>query len=192
MILSTDKIKKWQVLASKYLISRAPWLTIREDKVVLTDGRIMESYYVSEYPDWVAVIAVTKDGKHVMTRQYRHGLGEINFELAAGIQDPEDSGPLAAARRELLEESGFGGGSWKLWTVSSANPGTHTNLVHIYLATNVYKITEPHLDELEELEVHLLDVDKVFELLENNHVRQSLHAQALWKYFYHFPVQQNN
>ena len=66
--------KKWKVLDREYLIKR-PWLTARRDKLELPDGRIMNKYYVLEYPDWVNVIAITKEGEFVMERQYRHGLG---------------------------------------------------------------------------------------------------------------------
>ena len=61
-------MSKWKVLSSEYLI-RKPWLTARRDSLELPDGRIMPEYYVLEYPDWVNVIATTKDGKFVMERQ---------------------------------------------------------------------------------------------------------------------------
>ena len=74
------EIKKWKTLETKYLIRR-PWLTARVDKVQLPDGRINPEHYVLEYPDWVNVTAITKDGKFVMIRQYRHAFDEVLTEL---------------------------------------------------------------------------------------------------------------
>lgn len=175
---------QWNTIESKYLFSKPPWLIIREDKLELPDGRIMPSYYVFEYPDWVSIIAIDRDGKFVMVKQYRHALGEENYELSAGIRDPEDKDMLSTAKRELLEETGYGNGEWKLWMITSANPGTHTNLCHCFLAVGVEKIANQSLDESEDIEVETLDRDQIRQLLENNQIRQSLHAAALWKYIF--------
>ena len=88
---------RWRVLSSQYLI-RKPWLTARVDKLELPDGRIMPEYYVLEYPDWVNVIAMTKDGKFVMERQYRHAAGITAYELPCGVIEKGES-PLEAAKR---------------------------------------------------------------------------------------------
>ena len=173
---------KWTKLKSTYLFQRHPWLTIRQDKVRLHGGTIMDAYYVFEYPNWVNTIALTKDERFVFVKQYRHALGEVSFELSAGVCDQEDPDPLFSAKRELLEETGYGGGTWEEWMVNSANPGTHTNLTYCYLAKDVDLIAEPNLDETEEMEVHVLTLDEVRHLLEKNLIRQSLHAAALWKY----------
>ena len=88
---------RWRVLSSQYLI-RKPWLTARVDKLELPDGRIMPEYYVLEYPDWVNVIAMTKDGKFVMERQYRHAAGITAYELPCCVIEKGES-PLEAAKR---------------------------------------------------------------------------------------------
>lgn len=138
------KIGKWKTLESKYIIKR-PWLTARVDKVELPNGTVHPEYYVLEYPEWVNVIAITAEGKFVMVEQYRHGLADVFTELVAGVvENGED--PLQAARRELLEETGYGNGEWQLFTVLSANPSSMTNLTYTFLATGVEPVTEQHLD----------------------------------------------
>ena len=94
----------WKVLRTEYLIKR-PWLTARRDDVELPDGRTIPEYYVLEYPDWVNVIAITKDGHFVMERQYRHALGCTCFELPCGVIEQGET-PIEAAMRELEEETG--------------------------------------------------------------------------------------
>jgi len=174
---------KWTKLSDKYLFKNPPWLTIREDKLRMPDGKIMESYYVFEYPDWVSVIAIDTAGRMILIKQYRHALGVTAFELSAGICDDSDPTTLFTAQRELLEETGYGGGEWTYWMKNSANPGTHTNYTHCYLAIGVEPIKEQSLDTTEDIEVHIMDQKEVYELLQNNEFHQSLHAAPLWKYF---------
>ena len=169
----------WKVLSSQY-ISQEPWFTVRKEKVQLPNGNTIDSYYVLEYPNWVNVIAITKDGKFIFERQYRHGLRNTSYELCAG--EKEDSSPLISAQRELMEETGYGKGEWEEFMIISPNPGTHTNLTYCYLATNVEKISEPHLEVTEDIQVKLLTIEEVKDLLENNKVTQAQHAAPLWKF----------
>lgn len=175
------RIEKWKILESRYLIRR-PWLTARVDKVELPNGVVHPEYYVLEYPTWVNIIAITADGRFVMVEQYRHGLGDVFTELVAGVAEKGEE-PLQAARRELLEETGFGGGEWQLYTVLSANPGSMNNLTYTFLATGVEKISAQHLDATEDIAVRLLTADEVKAMLLSNEMKQSLMAAPLWKYF---------
>lgn len=175
------EIKKWKILSGEYLIKR-PWLTARRDKVELPDGRVNPEHYVLEYPDWVNVIAITKDGMFVMVEQYRHGLQDVFTELVAGVIEPGEE-PLAAAKRELLEETGYAGGKWNLLSVISQNPSTCNNLTHCFIAKGVENVTCQHLDETEDIEVKLLTEREVLTLLEEDRIKQALMAAPLWKYF---------
>lgn len=117
-----------------------------------------------------------------MVQQYRHGLADIFTELVAGVVEKGED-PLQAAKRELLEETGYGKGDWKLFTILSANPGTMTNLTYTFLATNVEPVTTQHLDETEDINVILLSSTEVRTMLINNDIKQSLMTAPLWKYF---------
>ena len=174
--------RKWTILSSEYL-SRRPWLTARRDVVRLPDGRINPEYYVLEYPDWVNVIAITKDGDVVLERQYRHGLGKTCYELPCGVIEKGES-PLEAAKRELLEETGYAGGEWKELMTLSQNPGSCSNLNHTFVAEGVEKVSLQHLDDTEDLEVYLRSKQFVMELLENNQIIQAMMAAPLLMYFY--------
>lgn len=174
------EIGKWKILDSKYIIKR-PWLTARVDTVELPNGVVNPEYYILEYPTWVNVIAITAEGKFVMVEQYRHGLADVFTELVAGVAEKGET-PLHAAQRELLEETGYGNGNWKLFTVLSANPGTMTNLSYTFLATDVEKIAGQHLDETEDVAVKLLSETEIKAMLVNDEIKQSLMAAPLWKY----------
>lgn len=176
------KIENWKVISSEY-IAHEPWFTVRKDKVQLPNGSVIPSYYVLEYPAWICVIAVTKDGQLVMERQYRHGLGRVDYELCAGVVDDTDANPEEAARRELLEETGYGNGSWQLYMKASANPGTHNNYTYCFLATGVEKVMERHLEPTEDIAVVLMEPEVVRHLLEDGKIIQAMHVAPLWKYF---------
>lgn len=178
--------RPWEVLSSEYL-AREPWFTVRRERLRLPDGRIIPSYYVFEYPAWVNVIAITRDGHFVMIDQYRHGLGETDYEITAGVVEPTDASLLAAAQRELMEETGYGGGQWRELMTLSANPATQNNLTHTFLATGVERQGDQHLDPTEDLRVHLFTEEQVLELLRTDRIRQALMAAPLWRYFAETP-----
>lgn len=173
--------KNWKVLKSEYLY-REPWFTVRKECVELPNGYQIPSYYVLEYPEWVNVIAVTREKQFVFVRQYRHGLGQTSFELCAGVCEKEDATPLISAKRELLEETGYGNGIWREYMIISPNPSTHTNLTHCFLAEDVEKTDRQHLEKSEDLSVHLLSFDEVKQLLYADEIKQALMAAPLWKY----------
>lgn len=174
-------MEKWTVLSSEYLCKR-PWLTVRKDSLRLPNGVVMNDYYVLEYPAWVNVIAVTKDGKFVMVEQYRHGLGEVFTELVAGVVDAGEH-PLEAAKRELAEETGYGGGKWTLLTVLGPNPGNMNNLTYSYLAQDVELVGGQHLEATEDINVKVLSDSELRALLAADAIKQALMAAPLWKYF---------
>lgn len=171
----------WKVKSSTYL-SRRPWFTVRRECVELPNGRQIPEYYVFEYPEWVNTIAITKDNQFVMIRQYRHALARTSYELCAGVCDQTDSSHLESAKRELLEETGYAGGTWREHMVICANPATQNNLTHCFVATGVEKVAEQSLDLTEDITVHLLSLDEVKELLSTNQIAQALNAAPLWKY----------
>lgn len=175
--------RPWKSLSSEYLLRR-PWCTVRRESLEMPDGRIVPDYYVFEYPEWVNVIARTRDGAFVMIDQYRHGLGETRYEIPAGCVEEEDASLVDAARRELREETGYGGGRWRLLTVLSPNPATQNNLTHCFVAEDVEPLDGQHPDPTEDIRIHLLSREEVLELLRTDRIRQSLMAAPLWRYLY--------
>ena len=148
-------MEKWKTLSSEYLFRR-PWLTVRKDRLQLPDGRVHDEYYVLEYPTWVNVIAITRDGRFVMVRQYRHGLDDIFTELVAGVAE-EGEEPLQA--------------------------GLSNHHTYCFIARDVEPVGERHLDATEDIEVCLLSRDEVYGMLLEDRVKQALMAAPLWKYF---------
>lgn len=172
----------WKLLSSEYLFRR-PWLTARRDVCQLPDGRINDEYYVLEYPTWINVVALTREGDMVLVRQYRHGLGRTCFEIVAGCVE-EGETPLAAARRELLEETGYSGGEWSEQMAFSCNASAMNNLSHSFFAFGVEHTDTQHLDATEDIEVHTFPPARVKEMLLNGEFMQASMIAPLYRYFY--------
>lgn len=173
--------KRWKTLRSEYLIKR-PWLTARRDAVQLPNGVVNDEFYVLEYPDWVNVIAITGEGKFVFVRQYRYALDLDSIELCAGVAEPGEA-PIESAKRELLEETGYGGGEWKEFMVIGQNPSTCSNLTHCFIATGVERMGDQQLDRTEDIDVVLLSREEVLSMLRNDELKQALMLAPLWRYF---------
>jgi ADP-ribose diphosphatase len=174
-----DDPEIWRVLASEY-VAREPWYTVRVDRVQLPSGTIIPRYWVHEYPAWVNVVALTQDDRVVLIRQYRHGLGRVDFEIPAGTTDSDDTSLESAARRELLEETGYGGGTWSLLMTVSANPALQNNLTYTFLAEGVTPGAATP-DAEEDIRVHLVTLAEVEALIERDAFVQALHAAPLMK-----------
>ena len=92
-------------MSSEFLVD-APWLKVAKETCELPNGKVIDDFYTLWQPDWVLILARTKEGKWVMTEQYRHGTGKIALEFPAGIIDKGET-PEEAAIRELQEECGY-------------------------------------------------------------------------------------
>jgi 8-oxo-dGTP pyrophosphatase MutT (NUDIX family) len=143
---------------------------------------------VLEYPEWVNIIAVTGDGKFVMVRQYRHAMDVVLDELCAGVVEDGEM-PIEAARRELLEETGYGGGTWHEIMTVGQNPSICDNITHCFLVEGVERVSDQHLDAGEDIAVLLLTRDEVETMLRENRQLQALMAAPLWRYMAEHPRQ---
>lgn len=171
---------KWKKLSSEYLF-RDAWATVRADVCERPDGKIIKPYYVYEFPDWVTAFAMTKDGRVILERQYRHALGQVHYEIPGGCVDPGDQSMEAAIARELLEETGYRFEKYEFLGLTSANPSTNNNIMHLFLATGGELVQEQHLDEGEDIDVLFASVEEVKELLRSGEIIQSMHVTCIVK-----------
>ena len=122
-------------------------------------------------------------GEMVMIRQYRHGFDEVLVELCAGVVEQGEV-PIDAAKRELLEETGYAGGEWREVMTIGQNPSISDNITHCFVAEGVERISDQSLDESEDIEVLLMKKEEVLQMLLRDEQKQALMAAPLWQYFW--------
>jgi len=174
-------MEKWTLLDSKYIIQR-PWATLRVDKLQMPNGNVKDEYYVLEYPTWVNMVGITDANEVLFVRQYRHGSGQIMVELPAGVVEAGEA-PELAARRELLEETGYAFDSIEKICELYANPATSANITHTYLLKGGRKVQEQELDASEDIEVVHMSIPEARQFLFDNKIGQALHTSALFYTF---------
>jgi 8-oxo-dGTP pyrophosphatase MutT (NUDIX family) len=171
----------WKVLSSVYE-SRKFWFTVRREELQLPNGTVIPEYWINEYRPWVNVVAVTGNDEVLMVRQYRPGLGAVHFEIPAGTSDPDETDIESACRRELLEETGYGGGRWSPLMTLSANPALQNNLTYTFLAEGVVAMAAPHAEASEDLRLHLVPARDIEGMIEGGELIQALHVAPLLKF----------
>ena len=173
-----SELKAWKQVSTEYLVQES-WFKFRRDEVLKSNGSVMPAYYVLEYSNWASVFPVTTDGKVILVRQYRYGIGQWSIEVPGGIMDPHETDPLEAGKRELLEETGYTCKEITQVAVVAPNPATANNLMYCFLATGCELTHQQEFDEHEELEVMLVSIPELKQMLRENKILQSLHVTTM-------------
>jgi 8-oxo-dGTP pyrophosphatase MutT (NUDIX family) len=172
-----DPIPAWQVLSESTLIAQR-WLEVREQRVRLANGHEIERFHLIKGPNWAGVLCLTEAQEIVLVRQYRHGWGGPSLELPAGVLDAGEE-PLAAARRELREETGFEAAQIELLLSVSPEPARNSTRAHFFFARGGRRVADLALDSSEELEVVLVPASELLELIEAGHIVHAAHVGAI-------------
>jgi 8-oxo-dGTP pyrophosphatase MutT (NUDIX family) len=137
-----------------------------------------KDFLVAHAPDWVNVVAQTPGGEIVLVRQFRFGSNELSLEVPGGVMEKGED-PVAAGVRELLEETGYGGGKARLLGSIQPNPAIMDNHCHIILVEGAVPSGPLDWDEDEEIEVSTADADQVLAWARSGRIVHSLSIAAL-------------
>ncbi len=165
-------LEPWEVLSSKHIHERIRVDTCR------VNGKIIEPL-VFEYGTFVTIVAITKEKEVVLIKQYRHGAQKVLLEFPGGGVH-EDEIPIEAAKRELLEETGYRSDTFVQTGIVSPNPSNHANQAISFLALDADKVSEQDLDRTEEIQISLKPLDETIEWIKNGGLLQSLHVSAFF------------
>lgn len=155
-------MQPWKTLSRRRILSHSKFLTVEDHAIELPNGRVIKNWPWLVAPDYAIVVAATEQGEFLFFRQTKYAVQGVTLAPVGGYIEPSED-PLAAAKRELLEEMGYESGDWcPLGNfVSDGNHGAGT--AHLFLARNARKIATPHSDDLEEqelLQMSKQDVEK--------------------------------
>lgn len=172
------KVKPWKTIKTNYLL-KSKWVNFREETCLTAEGETIENYYILEYRPFVHVIPFTNDGKILLNRQYRHARKLIGFELPGGQMEDTDKAPMIAAKRELLEETGYTSNKIEHLVTFPVDPASRSNLIHFFIAENIYKKQEQQVLDSEVIESEIFTVKEVIQLLEKGEFNQSTHVGGI-------------
>lgn len=177
-VKKTSKIELWKVKSSKYPL-KDKWIKVRADECFTKAGVRIAPYYVLEYSDWVHMVVVDVKQRILITRQYRHGAGRVITELPCGTVESRDKSHLAAAKRELMEETGYSG-TFTLVATTSPNPANHANKIYTYLVTDPTRRKNPESNPFEILDYRFADIKTILKLIDNREFAQAIHISSLF------------
>lgn len=173
--------KPWPIISSR--IDRAFRIfRLRMDRARSPLTGEEHDFIVMESPPWVNVIALTPSEEVVLIRQYRHGIREVSLEIPGGLVEPDDT-PLSAAKRELLEETGYRGETWIDLGFVHPNPAIQDNRCHTFLTLGATQAGPQSLDEKEDIEVLLRPLAQIPGLIRAGEISHALVVAAFWRFF---------
>lgn len=144
-------------------------------------------FFLINAPDWVNVVALTKQHELVLVRQFRYGTNDLSLEIPGGVMDAGED-PLATARRELVEETGYTGRHARLLGTVHPNPAIQTNRCHLVLIEDCECTMPLEWDEDEEFEILTLPVEEVYARAWRGEITHSLVLDALLLFWPHRPA----
>ena len=180
---------EWEEISCEHII-KDEWIDFRRSAYRFPDGSTFEPYYSYSRRDYVVIVASDEDENYLCVRQFRQGIKQVTTEFPAGgierkdgkeyggSQDVSAEDALSAAKRELLEETGYESDQWEHLLTVPSNATIADNYGHIYMARNCRKVSGQSLDETEFLNVLRLSAKEIEELIYSGGFQQAMHITA--------------
>lgn len=174
-------MKKWQI-NNRTQVFKRPIFSIDELDCFHPEKHVSHKFTVMNTPDWINIVALTTDKKIIMVKQHRLGTDEFTYETPAGVIESGEP-PLDAAKRELLEETGYTSPSIELIQCAKANPAIMTTDIYFFLAKDCRQTHGQQLDTTEDIEVHLFNHEEILEKVKTGKISHSIILTALSLFF---------
>lgn len=170
-------MKAWKTRSSRTIFEAAPYVSVTQDTVELPDGRVIDDFFQLELRPFALVVPVTDEGRVIMLRQYKYGPREVCVTFPAGFIDPGEA-PEAAARRELMEETGCDFERLVPMGHYVDNGNQRGCSGHYFLATGCRKVAQPNSGDLEEMQEELWTVAQLDDAMMNGGFSITHHVAA--------------
>lgn len=180
----------WEEVRTEHIV-RDEWIDFRRSAYRLPDGSVVEPFYSYSRRDYVVIVASDEEGNYLCVRQFRQGIKEVTTEFPAGGVERSDGkqygerrnpsaaeDALEAARRELLEETGYVSEEWRYLLSVPSHATIADNYAHVFVAGNCRKSREQHLDETEFLNVERYSAAEIEEMIQRGEFQQAVHILA--------------
>ena len=198
-----DENLAWEEIYTEHIV-QDKWIDFRKSSYRYPDGRVYEPFYSYSRRDYTVIVASDEAGRFLCVRQFRQGIREVTTEFPAGGIERSDGreyqlagkpappdGPgtfgddpsvredaLLAAKRELMEETGYTSDDWTHLLTIPSNATIADNYAHIFRAKNCRKVGGQHLDETEVLHVRLHTAKEIEAMIKAGEFQQAMHVMA--------------
>lgn len=169
----------WKTLDSVTEVDNE-YVTVKKNKVQLPNGEVIDDFYTVKIQDAALIVALTQDDNVLLKTEYRYACQENVIECPAGMIDNNEL-PEAAAKRELLEETGYISDDWTYLGATWESTSKLTNKMHLFLAKECIRIDSQHLDKSEHLEVLEIVFDEAIKLVMSGKIKANSSAHAILK-----------
>jgi len=189
-MIENEKLE-WEEVSCEHIVNDE-WIDFRKSRYRFPDGREFEPYYSYSRRDYVVIVATDEAGNYICVRQYRHGIKRVTTEFCAGgiercdgkeygsrLDKDSAEDALAAAKRELMEETGYESDDWEFLLSVPSNATMADNYANIFVAKSCRKVSGQSLDETEFLNVHLHTRKEIDEMIASGEFPQASHILAL-------------
>lgn len=142
-------MQPWKTVSRRTILNHSKFLTVESHTVELPDGRVIPDWPWVITPDYVIVVAVTRDGEFLCFRQTKYGVEGTTLAPVGGYLEPAEE-PLGAAQRELLEETGYEAPEWIDLGHYRVDGNRGAGIAYLFLARGARRVTSADADDLEE------------------------------------------
>lgn len=185
----------WEEVRMEHIV-QDEWIDFRRSAWKFPDGSVFEPFYSYSRRDYVVIVASDTGGNYLCVKQFRPGIKQVTTEFPAGgierkdgkeygssqnsgnVQDISAEDALEAAKRELLEETGYESDEWSPLLTIPSNATIADNYAHIFMAKNCRKVSGQDLDDTEFLNVVKLPAEKIEKMIETGQFQQAIHITA--------------
>lgn len=177
-------INKWKKISSEIVLD-VPWMRIRKDQVKLTNGLVVNDFYLWEGRDIAMIVPILKNGNLILIRQYKHGIEEVTLEFPAGYVEEAET-PAEAAERELVEETGYAAKTISEVGVLTGEPNKSTGKVYVYCAQGLMGGGQVKHDITEDLELEEISLGDAVKMITEGKIWASYTIASLFLYLQKF------
>ena len=180
---------EWEEINTEHIV-RDEWIDFKRSSYRFPDGSIFEPFYTYSRRDYVVIVAEDTEGRFLCVRQFRQGIKKVTNEFPAGgiersdgkqyggSQDISAEDSLAAAKRELLEETGYESDEWEHLLTLPSNATIADNYAYIFAARNCRKVSGQSLDATEFLNVNRYTAEQIDTMIRDGEFPQAMHVAA--------------
>ena len=182
-----DENLAWEEISTEHIV-QDQWIDFRKSAYRYPDGRVFEPFYSYSRRDYVVIVASDTDGNYLCVRQFRQGIKEVTTEFPAGGVERDDGREygttkaseetLEAAKRELMEETGYASDEWEHLLTIPSNATIADNYATVFRAKNCRPSGKQNLDETEVLQIYKYTEDEIETMISEGEFQQAVHVMA--------------